>query len=100
MKLAGKLRSVFTVEGRGDVITTDRVVGIFPPSAFPPGTVLEVRNSQGLTKQLHIRSGEAVFDGTKDFLAFILQETIDKKEIEAFTEVWCETGLEQLNPCD
>jgi len=95
MKLIVKIDSIFTITNYGDVIVTDFVVGTFNPDWFPSGTMLDLRGSQAKHKRLHIKSAELSFRGGKDYLSFILQERIDKKEIETFDEVWCEVSPEQ-----
>lgn len=92
--LIGKIDTLSTVEGHGEVIVTDRVAGSFNPQRFPVGTLLELRDSQGNSKRLHIKSPELTLRDGEDYLSFIVQDRIDENELNAFDEVWCETKIE------
>ena len=96
MNLVGKISSIFTITNIGDVVVTDRnIAGPFNPNLFSSGTELELRNSQGKRKRIHIKSAELTLREGKDYLSFILEERIDKNEIGAFEEAWCVTSLEK-----
>ena len=96
MKLVGKIDSIFSITNIGDVIVTDcNIAGPFNPDLYSPGTELELRNSQGCRKLLHIKSSELTLRDGKDYLSFILKERIDKDELKTFDEAWCQTSLEQ-----
>ena len=93
MELIGKIKDVFSIHDKGDVIVTDRVVGPFNPNLFPEGTILELRDPSGICKRVSISSAELALDGGRDYLSFILQDRVRKNEIQKFDEVWCGISL-------
>lgn len=95
MNFVGRIDAVFTIKGRGVVIVTDRRADLLVAHRFLPGSLLELKDSEGKSKQVRLSSAELALRDTEDYLLFVLQGKVDENELKAFDEVWCETNVEQ-----
>ena len=96
MKLIGKIDSIFILTSRGVTIITDKEVPITKTCFLPTGTEIELRRPESERKTVQINSVELAYRAGKDFLAFILKDSICQTEVEGFQEVWCDDHLEPI----